>query len=182
MYYIGSVQCNPNYLQHYGILGMKWGIRRYQNEDRSLTEAGKLRYLGNNNSLTDQGKREFFKNESSTLSRKGEKAIDTFGKDSDIGKAIRSERFGRNYSKNWTKSYNKAVDVLNSKTDEINKRHENDSTPEDRKKYFEELGNVWKTAYEGYLLEDFGEHPTMGKEWVTMAFGYGQFDDIPEDW
>ena len=31
-------------LEHSGILGMKWGIRRYQNEDGSLTEAGKLRY------------------------------------------------------------------------------------------------------------------------------------------
>ncbi len=31
-------------LMHYGILGMKWGIRRYQNKDGSLTEEGKLRY------------------------------------------------------------------------------------------------------------------------------------------
>lgn len=28
-------------LQHYGVLGMKWGIRRYQNKDGSLTPAGK---------------------------------------------------------------------------------------------------------------------------------------------
>lgn len=32
------------YLMHHGILGQKWGIRRYQNEDGSLTEAGKKRY------------------------------------------------------------------------------------------------------------------------------------------
>lgn len=31
-------------LAHHGILGMKWGIRRYQNPDGSLTDAGKKRY------------------------------------------------------------------------------------------------------------------------------------------
>ncbi len=33
-----------NELRHWGILGMKWGVRRYQNEDGTLTEAGKIRY------------------------------------------------------------------------------------------------------------------------------------------
>ena len=31
-------------LCHHGILGQKWGVRRYQNEDGSLTNAGKDRY------------------------------------------------------------------------------------------------------------------------------------------
>lgn len=34
---------NPNnYLCHHGILGQKWGVRRYQNKDGSLTSKGKL--------------------------------------------------------------------------------------------------------------------------------------------
>lgn len=33
-----------SYLIHHGIKGQKWGIRRYQNPDGTLTEAGKKRY------------------------------------------------------------------------------------------------------------------------------------------
>ena len=35
---------NEQQLYHHGILGMHWGIRRYQNEDGTLTPAGKKRY------------------------------------------------------------------------------------------------------------------------------------------
>lgn len=34
----------PNELYHYGIKGMKWGVRRFQNKDGSLTKLGRDRY------------------------------------------------------------------------------------------------------------------------------------------
>lgn len=35
---------NSNSIVHYGVLGMKWGIRRYQNYDGSYTKKGVERY------------------------------------------------------------------------------------------------------------------------------------------
>lgn len=48
------------YLAHHGIKGQKWGVRRYENPDGSLTEAGKKRYGKYQNpdgSLTEVGKK-----------------------------------------------------------------------------------------------------------------------------
>jgi len=45
-----------DYLSHHGILGMKWGVRRFQNEDGSLTSAGKKRYSDGGESTTNTKK------------------------------------------------------------------------------------------------------------------------------
>lgn len=48
MYYQGDQ------LQHWGIFGMKWGIRRFRNRDGTLTDAGKKRYnKPSSKSMTD---------------------------------------------------------------------------------------------------------------------------------
>lgn len=44
-YFTNYNELYTDYLSHHGILGQKWGIRRFQNKDGSLTNAGRERYL-----------------------------------------------------------------------------------------------------------------------------------------
>ena len=68
------------YLQHHGIKGQKWGVRRFQNEDGSLTAAGRERYgygsqrtsFTQTGSLRKAGKHEFEDKSQSKFTRKDE--------------------------------------------------------------------------------------------------------------
>ena len=42
--FTGLPDLDGNSLEHWGIMGMKWGLRRWQNPDGTLTQAGKERY------------------------------------------------------------------------------------------------------------------------------------------
>lgn len=50
-YYAGMMNATGgSELRHFGILGQKWGVRRFQNADGTLTAAGKERYGGSEDS------------------------------------------------------------------------------------------------------------------------------------
>ena len=57
-------------LYHWGIKGMKWGVRRYQNADGSLTGAGRRRYQIKDGVMSEKGKKRYDKD---TAALKAEK-------------------------------------------------------------------------------------------------------------
>lgn len=48
-------------LYHHGIKGMKWGVRRFRNEDGTLTDAGKARAQKKANRAANKAKREDYR-------------------------------------------------------------------------------------------------------------------------
>ena len=47
---------DEEYLEHHGVKGQKWGIRRYQNEDGTFTAEGKKRYgIDSNGKMSKEG-------------------------------------------------------------------------------------------------------------------------------
>jgi uncharacterized protein YukE len=72
---------NP-YLSHEGIKGMKWGERRYQYEDGSLTPAGKIRYLKDYKAAEKKTKKaqKRYRKAESEMTSKSHELTDRFGK------------------------------------------------------------------------------------------------------
>lgn len=172
------------HLAHFGILGQKWGVRRFQNEDGTLTEEGKKRYYNSDNDgLSEEGRKQFFESNSSRLTAAGRKALET--DDEDLKGIIKSEKFGRDYNERWLNSYNRAADTFNRRIEELNNKYMHPAKDEKTyRKYIKEVNDLWQGIYGNVLLNDFGEHPAHGKKWLSAAFGYDMYtnaDDLIDD-
>ena len=75
-------------LYHHGIKGQRWGVRRYQNSDGSLTAAGRKRY-----DVVDKAKKE--------LSKRAEADRQYAVEDRAKGDALHKRYSGKNGYKNW---------------------------------------------------------------------------------
>lgn len=66
-----------NYLQHHGIQGQKWGVRRFQNSDGSLTSEGKRRRDSYYNKTERKAKKEEYKKRVSNIKTMSDQDLDS---------------------------------------------------------------------------------------------------------
>ena len=95
-----------DYLAHHGVKGMKWGVRRYQNPDGSLTNAGKRR-------VVKQERKEASKNRSLLSDEELDRRIRRLEKEKRFKELTKSEVTpGRAYvAKTLDKYGNQAVSI-----------------------------------------------------------------------
>lgn len=165
-------------LYHFGIKGMKWGIRRFQNEDGTLTESGKKRYGKYENSdgtLTDEGMSRY-QAPNGGLSRKGKKRLKEVDPESTVGKILRKIDRAGDFNKNWLTAYNKAAEVFNDKIVSLNKRFEGKGIGD--KDYTQAVSKLWKETYSKQISKYFNKDGLLDDvDYSTFVPMYNVYDD-----
>ena len=176
------------YLEHHGILGQKWGVRRFQNPDGSLTPAGTKRYLTGDTTvypntikakqLTKKDKKFFYGRLNKTLNDQG-----LAYNNSQLQKYEKRRKEAEqilNSSKDYKKLKRK-VDALQRRID----RHEEDifnKNITDEDEFMKALTNTdlyrrhWEAKND---LADFALNTLSGKDWFDdTIIQLGNYSDM----
>lgn len=149
----------PNELYHYGIKGQKWGIRRYQNSDGSLTAAGKKRYLAMRETPAENAR---YKNNFSTSAtirkpvatfKDGTKSYTKYNDGSVIGYDSTTDNYF-NVSKEYFEAISGITDDKPSTSSDY--RHSLENTSEEYRN--ELMYNSQKNVYPEQTVKEFSKN------------------------
>lgn len=127
------------YLAHHGIKGQRWGFRRFQNEDGTLTEAGRKRYLKSDGSVSDKFSKDVYKTIRKQQSGKdisGNEIIqEKMAKSDSLQKALKEAREFDNKVRSLEEQYEASKDKYVLKTrknwENIKKKDPNADDPDE---------------------------------------------------
>lgn len=118
-----------NSLTHYGVKGMKWGQRRYRNEDGSLTNKGKAKL--------EKAQAKYDKKVSKNWHKAYNKAADHANK---VLIPQINEKYTKKYGEGWFKE---------ASTNNTKEYH----------KYMKEYETMFNKSYQQAIVDVFGERP-----------------------
>lgn len=151
---------NNDYLMHYGVKGMKWGVRRYQSKDGSLTAKGKKRLSKDYKNLTEKARAEVNKNNTSRY-------VDAYNKAANDMNNGMIDKYNSDYAKKLGDKAN-GHDYLND--NEYNKGYE--------KMFSEQFAKHYNKA----LLNDITSNKNYRKaKDLCDRYGMTKFDDFARE-
>lgn len=112
-----SIPLTSDELWHHGIKGMHWGVRKYQNEDGSLTPAGERHYYRKDGSLKRRGAVKMYKSYKKRLIDERHKYHTKVHKDA-YDYADKNKLSYDSYDPDWRKRKNDHVKIYSKMLDE----------------------------------------------------------------
>jgi len=166
-----------DYLEHHGIKGQKWGLRRYQNSDGSYTEEGRKRYLDSEGNKTEKGKKREARDYTRELNRLEQDNAMRSARTASLGKynrelesKIQKKEFNR---QDATKLKVKQQDAIKKMTDLAKGYEENSKKLNDLLRKIDADNNyVWKTSAAEYFNYD---HSKGGFRETFLPYSEGYY-------
>lgn len=109
---------NEATIYHYGVKGMKWGVRRYQNKDGSLTTAGKKRISTQYRKATDRVVKDLNKRGTHMYVKSYNKAADYMNREGiEKFNSQQKKKYGKNFSRRegYASDYEKTFEKVFAK-------------------------------------------------------------------